>query len=288
MMDIFIFGATRGAVYALVAVGFVLVFSVGGILNLAHATFFMLGAYMTFIVYTNLLPYDGTAYLLLSILLSLIFVSCFAVFVYRFAFQRGIDSISYVMVISLAIALLVSEGMALLYGVTGTSVPPIIRGSQVVLGTRVLNQELLILPVSGGVLAALWLFLRYSRTGKALAAVAQSREGAQLVGINIKAMLALTIFLSAALAALAGALVSSLVTVVPGMWEFWLVKAFAIAIVGGLGSIAGAIIASFVLSFAEVIAFTLTSDQYSDLVALAIIVAILIFKPSGLMGSRKI
>lgn len=288
MLDILMFSLTRGAVYALVAVGFVLIFSVGGILNLAHGTFFMLGAYFTYIYYAEVIGEPNLMALLLSMTLAIVTVALFAVLIYRYLYQRRIESISYVMVISLAIALLVSEVMSLLYGVTGTSVPPIIRGSQIVLGTRVLNQELLILPICAFVLVGLLVFLHYTKIGKAITAVAQNQEGARLVGINSAYILGLTIFISAALAALAGTLVSSLYTVVPDMWVFWLIKAFAIAIVGGLGSIYGAIIAAFLLSFAEVVTFTLTSEQYADLVALGIIVAILVFKPSGLMGTRRI
>ncbi|MGM0561109.1 MAG: branched-chain amino acid ABC transporter permease [Pseudomonadota bacterium] len=288
MMDILVFGATRGSVYALVAVGFVLVFSVGGILNLAHGALFMLGAYFTFIIFSQLFSDGGTVSLIISMLLATACVSIFSLFVYRFIYLRAINSISYIMVISLAISLFVSEIMALLYGVTGTSVRPIIGGNQNLLGARILNQELIILAVSFVVLSALWYFLHATRWGKAITAVAQNSEGARLIGIDSKTILAITIVLSAALAGLAGTLVSSLITVVPGMWEFWLVKAFAIAIVGGLGSIPGAIVASFVVSFAEVIAFSLSNEQYSDLVALIIIVTILVFRPQGIMGTRKI
>ncbi|WP_022729344.1 branched-chain amino acid ABC transporter permease [Fodinicurvata sediminis] len=288
MMDILVFGATRGSVYALVAVGFVLVFSVGGILNLAHGALFMLGAYFTFIIFSQLFSEAGTFSLIISMILATACVSIFSLFVYRFIYLRAINSISYIMVISLAISLFVSEIMALLYGVTGTSVSPIIGGNQNLLGARILNQELIILAVSFVVLSALWYFLHSTRWGKAITAVAQNSEGARLIGIDSKTILAITIVLSAALAGLAGTLVSSLITVVPGMWEFWLVKAFAIAIVGGLGSIPGAIVASFVVSFAEVIAFSLSNEQYSDLVALIIIVTILVFRPQGIMGTRKI
>lgn len=288
MMDLLVFGLTRGAVYALVAVGFVLIFSVGGILNLAHGTFFMLGAYFTYIYYADLIGISNLPTLILSIGLAIITVAILALAIYRIFYQRHVESVSYVMVISLAIALFISEVMALLYGVTGTSVPPIIAGSQTILGTRVLNQELLILPISALVLLTLFFFLQKSKFGKAITAVAQNREGSQLIGINSKFILGLTILISAALAALAGALVSSLYTVVPSMWVFWLIKAFAIAIVGGLGSIYGAVIAAFLLSFVEVITFQLTSEQYADLVALAVILLVLIVKPSGLMGTRRI
>jgi branched-chain amino acid transport system permease protein len=285
-VEILILGATRGALYALVAVGFVLVFSVGGILNLAHGTLFMLGAYFTYIYYSNLFDQVGQAQLIASMLLAVLSTSVVALFLYRVVYRRRIESISYVMVISLAVALFVGEVMSLLYGVTGTAVPPLARGSQDILGVRILNQELLLLPVSLTALIGLWLFLKGTRMGKAVEAVAQNQQGAILVGVNTNVVLGATIAISGALAAIAGALVSSLVTVVPSMWVYWLIKAFAIAIVGGLGSVPGAIMAAFIVSYAEVATIFATSEQFADLVALMIIVTILIFKPTGLLGKK--
>src|SRR5690606_3651204 len=154
--------------------------------------------------------------------------------------------------------------------------PPLIRGSVDILGVRVLYKELLLLPVSLVALTLLQLFLSRSSMGRAIQAVAQCRDGAVLIGIKPDRVLAITIAISAALAALAGTLVSSLVAVAPAVWGYWLIKAFAIAIVGGLGSLPGAIIAAFLLSFVEIATtFTLT-DQYGELVALIIIVLILL------------
>lgn len=287
-MEILILGITRGALYALVAVGFVLVFSVGGILNLAHGTLFMLGAYFTYIFYSTVFSGFGNAAPFISMVCGVGVTSLVSLAIYYFVFRRRIESVSYVMVISLAVALFVGEIMALLYGVTGTAVPPLVRGSQLLLGVRVLNQELLIVPVSLVALGSLWAFLRWARMGRAIEAVAQNRQGAILVGINTNVILAATIAISGALAAIAGTLVSSLITVVPSMWSYWLIKAFAIAIVGGLGSIPGAILAAFLLSFAEVATIYVASQQYADLMALAVIILILIFKPSGLLGVRRV
>jgi branched-chain amino acid transport system permease protein len=286
-MEILILGLTRGSVYALVAVGFVLVFSVGGILNLAHGTLFMLGAYFTYIYLNFVFAHAGVLALPAAILCAIASVVVVAMLLFFVLFRRKIDSISYIMVISLAFALFIEQLTKVFFGVTSTGVPPLVRGSVDILGVRVLYKELLLLPVSLIALAALELFLSRSRTGRAIKAVAQCRDGAVLIGIKPDRVLALTIAISAALAALAGTLVSSLVTVAPTVWGYWLIKAFAIAIVGGLGSLPGAILAAFLLSFVEIATtFTLT-DQYGELVALIIIVLILLFRPSGLMGARQ-
>ena len=287
-MEILIFGLARGSVYALVAVGFVLVFSVGGILNLAHGTLFMLGAYFTYIYLNYVFAAADTGSLLGAIALSVATVSLVAVLLYWVVFRRNIESTSYVMVVSLAAALFVEQIMKLLFGVTSTGVPALVRGSQEILGVRVLTVELLLLPISVVVLAALWAFLHRTRIGRAIGAVAQNRDGAILVGISPGTALAVCIAISGALAALSGTLVSSLLTVTPTIWAFWLVKAFAIAILGGLGSLAGAIVASYLLSFMEIATTFLLTDQYADLVALLVIVLILVLKPSGIMGRRTV
>ena len=123
--------------------------------------------------------------------------------------------------------------------------------------------------------------------GRALVAVAQNRQGAALVGIDASAVLTGALVLSAGLAALAGALVAPLITVVPTLWAYWLVKAFAVAILGGLGSLTGAVLAAFLLSLAEVLTTFVLSDQYADLVALLVIVSVLVLRPSGLIARRS-
>ena len=127
-MEILILGLARGSVYALVAVGFVLVFSVGGILNLAHGTLFMLGAYFTYIYLNYVFVAAGTVALLASIALSVATVAVLALLLYLIVFRRNIESISYVMVISLAFALFVEQIMKLAFGVTSTGVPALVRG----------------------------------------------------------------------------------------------------------------------------------------------------------------
>lgn len=287
-MEILILTLTRGAVYALVAVGFVLVFSVGGILNLAHGTLFMLAAYFTYIFYVFLFGSAGTLALLGAIGLAIAAVCIFALILYFAVFGRKIESPSYVMVISLAIALFTEQILSLKFGVTSTGVPSLLQGSTSLLGVRVLWTELLILPVAAVTLVSLWTFLRYTKAGKAIEAVAQNRDGAVLIGIKTTSVLALTMGISAGLAALSGILISSLVTVVPSIWSYWLIKSFAIAILGGLGSLPGAVLAAFLLSFFEVVTTFAISAHFADLITLSVIVVALVFKPSGLMGTRRV
>ena len=286
-MDILVIGMVRGALYSLLAVGFVLIFSVGGILNLAHGTFYMLGAYFTFIFYSLVFRSGQSGTLISSLILAVISVSVFACLVYQVLLRQKIESLVYTMVMTLALALFVSEIMSLLFGVSGTSVPSLVEGSLSISGVKVIQHQLIILPITGLILPALWLFLKKTKMGQSIDAVSQHRTGALLMGVNVEKATLVTSGLSAGLAALAGALIAPVSSVVPEMWLFPLIKAFAIAILGGMGSLTGSIIASFVLGYAEVLTSFLIDEQLTEMVSLVVIVFVLLFKPSGIMGYKS-
>lgn len=285
-MEILIIGTVRGALYSLIAVGFVLIFSVGGILNLAHGTYYMLGAYLTYIFYTFVFAAGGINLLLISAILSVLSVGIIACLVYYILLRPHIESLLYVMVMTLALALFVGEVMSLLFGVSGTRVPSLIEGSISIGGIKVINQQLLLIPITAMILPALWYFLKKTKMGQGIDAVAQERTGATLMGVSVETATLITSGLSASLAALAGALIAPVSSVVPEMWLFPLIKAFAIAILGGIGSLVGSIIASFVIGYAEIVGSFLISEQLTEMVALAVIVLVLLFKPSGIMGYK--
>jgi branched-chain amino acid transport system permease protein len=285
-MEILVIGAVRGALYSLIAVGFVLVFSVGGILNLAHGTYYMLGAYLTYIFYALVFGQGGLGVLILSTILSVLTVSLIAVLVYYSLLRPHIESLVYVMVMTLALALFAGEVMSLLFGVSGTSVPSIMDGSVSVGGIRVINQQLILIPIAAVILLGLWFFLKRTKMGQGIDAVAQERTGAVLMGVSVETAMLITSALSAGLAALAGALIAPVSSVVPEMWLFPLIKAFAIAILGGIGSLVGSVIASFVIGYAEVAGSFVVSDQLTEMVALVVIILVLLFKPSGIMGYK--
>ncbi|MDH4266107.1 MAG: branched-chain amino acid ABC transporter permease [Deltaproteobacteria bacterium] len=287
-MDILVIGLVRGALYSLIAVGFVLVFSVGGILNLAHGTFYMLGAYFTFIFYSLVFRSGQSGTLVFSLILAVISVAVFACLVYHVLLRKKIESLVYTMVMTLALALFVSEIMSLLFGVSGTSVPSLVEGFLSISGVKIIKHQLLFLPVTGIILPLLWLFLKKTKMGQSIDAVSQHRTGSLLMGVNVEKATLVTSGLSAGLAALAGGLIAPVSSVVPEMWLFPLIKAFAIAILGGMGSLAGSIIASFVLGYAEVFTSFLIDEQLTEMVSLAVIVFVLLFKPSGIMGYKSV
>jgi branched-chain amino acid transport system permease protein len=285
-MEILILGLVRGALYSLIAVGFVLVFSVGGILNLAHGTYYMLGAYLTFIFYSLVFHGASTGGLLLSAALSLLSVGLIAALVYQILLRPNIQSVTYVMVMTLALALFAGEVMSLLFGVSGASIPSLVEGSTRIGSVKVVNQQLILIPVVLCVLPGLWLFLKKTRMGQGIDAVAQQRLAAILAGVDADRALLTTYSLSAVMAACAGTLIAPVSSVVPDMWLFPLIKAFAIAILGGMGSLVGAVIASFLMGYAEVFTSFLIGEHLSEMLALVVIAMVLIVKPSGILGQK--
>jgi branched-chain amino acid transport system permease protein len=208
--------------------------------------------------------------------------------VYHVLLRKKIESLVYTMVMTLALALFVSEIMSLLFGVSGTSVPSLVEGFLSISGVKIIKHQLLFLPVTGIILPLLWLFLKKTKMGQSIDAVSQHRTGSLLMGVNVEKATLVTSGLSAGLAALAGGLIAPVSSVVPEMWLFPLIKAFAIAILGGMGSLAGSIIASFVLGYAEVFTSFLIDEQLTEMVSLAVIVFVLLFKPSGIMGYKSV
>jgi branched-chain amino acid transport system permease protein len=186
----------------------------------------------------------------------------------------------------LALALFISEIMALLFGVSGTSVPSFVEGHTSIGRVKVVNQQLLLLPVSFIILPLLWLFLKKTKTGQGIDAVAQQRSAAILMGVDVDRALLITYSLGATMAAIAGALIAPISSVVPEMWLFPLIKAFAIAILGGIGSIMGAVIASFVMGYAEVFTSFMIGEHLSEMLALIVIALVLVVKPSGILGQK--
>lgn len=280
-------GIVRGSLYMMLSIGFALVFSTGGILNLAHGAYYMMGAYFTYIFSTWVFKSSGVVGLLASMGASIVTVGIIGLFLfYVLLRQLRIQAVDYILATALALSFFGGEVLAHFFGVSGTHVPSLIAGSSRILGVRIINQELLVLPVAAVVMPSLWAFLKYSKTGQAIIAVAQNRQGAVLMGVNVSRTMAVVMFVSAGLAALAGALISAVRQVTPDMWVFPLIKSFAIVIIGGLGSLPGAVAGSFILAFAEVFTAMLFGEHFSELVSLALIVAILLLRPAGLFGKK--
>ena len=280
-MEILIYGAVTSAIYALLAVGFTLIFGVARILNLAHGSFYALGAYGTYVL-TSIagLPLWTAA------LLSIGFVAIFGVVVEKVLIRPLRHSQLGVLMISLAVALVVEQTLFLVFGSEYRNVPSFVDTKINLGGVDVAGQRLLTLAVAAVAIGALYVFIKFTRLGSAILAISQDPEAAKYMGIPSDKIFSLVMAISAALAALAGVMAGPFLSVQPSMHLLPIVKAFAIVVVGGLGSIPGSIAAAFLLGYAETCVAYLISSSWTEIVSVLATLLMLVFRPAGIFGKR--
>ena len=269
------------AYLSLVAVGLVLIFGVMGVINFAHGELFMLGAYVVVALYTGFqMPF------VLVAALALIFVGGVGLLMEFTMFRplRGnalgglVASIGFLMVLQA----LVSMG----FGVRMEHVPPVTQDIIVFSDkVRLPVQRLVVILAAITFLGALWLFLKRTRFGWALRASAQDPEAAALQGISIRQTSLIAMFIGGALAGVAGALTAPLISVNPHMGHSVIVAAFIVIIVGGVGSLEGAVIAAVAYAFIHTVVTTFWDGVIADIVGLSLMLLVLILKPTGLFGT---
>lgn len=273
-------GLTIGSVYSLVALGLTLVYGILHIPNFAHGALYMLGGYITL----TMMVYLGLNYWM-SILISILTVGLISVLMERIVFHplRHSTPIQH-KVAAIGILLFLEAVAQLVWGPDYREMPTP-YGQAVALGGVTFTWQRLIIIVSAiAVMVLLYLFLKKTFTGSTIIAMAQNREGASLVGINTNKVAILTFFIAGALAAIGASLSSPINLVFPGMGHLVILKAFVIIIIGGMGSIPGAILGGYILGFAESIGATYISGDYKDIIAFVLLVAILSIKPQGIFA----
>jgi len=281
LLEILIVGAVSSAIYAMLAVGFTLIFGVARVLNLAHGSFYALGAYGAYF-FTAHLKWP----LLPAALAAIAVVAVFGVFVERVLVRPMRSSQLAVLMITLAVALVVEQAMFLTFGSEYRNVPAFVDTKFHIGGVDVAGARLLALGVGTVVIGALWLFIQHTRLGSAILAISQDPQAAQYMGIPSDRIFSVVMALSAALAALAGILAGPFLTVQPTMWLLPIVKAFAIVVVGGLGSIPGSILAALLLGYAETIVGYTISTSWTEIVSVAATLLMLVVRPAGIFGRR--
>ena len=281
-LEIIIYGAIISGIYALLAVGFALIFGVARVINLTHGAFYMLGAYLTYALFALL-----NVPLVLSILGGMAIVFILAVCLDRFIIERIRKAMINVLITTLALSLFAEQLILHTFGPDNRSIPALITDRITLFGVDIAGQRLLSLVISILVIAALWLVITRTKMGNALLATAQDSEAAQLMGINTGRIFMITMGIAAMMAALAGGVVGSFLTVTPAMGMLPIIKAFSIVILGGLGSIGGSIIAALCLGYLETIVAYLISFNATELVPLVLIFITLIFRPAGIFGKRR-
>lgn len=281
MLEILIFGAVTSAIYALLAVGFTLIFGVERILNLAHGSFYALGAYGAYVL-TGIVKLP----LALAALIAIAVVALFGVVVERALIRPMRKSQLAVLMISLAVALIVEQVLFLVFGSEYRNVPAFVDTKFTIGGVDVAGQRILALVVAACAIGALYLFIQRTRLGSAILAISQDAEAAQYMGIPSDRIFSVVMAISAALAALAGILAGPFLSVQPTMHLLPIVKAFAIVVVGGLGSIPGSIVAALMLGYAETLVAYLVSTSWTEIVSVLATLLMLVFRPAGIFGRR--
>jgi len=281
ILDIIISSLINGSVYALLAIGFSLIFGVARIVNIAHTAFYMLAAY--FIYYgTHKLGLHPA----LCMLVAIIPVTLIGLISYRLFIDPIREHEAAVLIATIALAMAMQEIMLLIFSGDFLGVPSLVEGYRMVFGVKVAYQQLLTIAVALLVLAVVWALLLKTRLGLAIRSTAQDREVANLMGMNESRVAMITMGVSVGLAAFTGAVIAPLTIVNPFMWMPPLVMMMAVVVLGGMGSIKGSFVGAFILGFAEaLVVFLIPMGAYlKGSVALSIMILVLLIRPEGLFG----
>lgn len=282
-MEILIYGTINSVTLALYAIGFALVYGVSRLPNFAHGALYVISGFITW-AFLNVLK----CHYALSIVLTLMATAVIGSLIYRFVLIRVRGMEISEIIASYAIGLAILEGFRWggFKGLTYT-LPSFIEGSIEIAGVSVDYQRLLVVVIGVAVVGMLWLFTRYTRIGLAMRGMAQDERAALMLGIDSDMIALLAMGFGSMLAALAAVLLLPLGNIVVEAGYNILILAIAVCIVGGLGSWMGAVVAAFLIGFAQILTVVYLGPHYQMVVAILAIILTLILKPSGLFGQQK-
>ena len=282
-MDILIYGTINSVTLALYALGFALVYGISRLPNFAHGAIYVLSGFIAW----SALNIFGLNYLL-SVVLAMLITALIGSAIYQFFLIRVRGMEISEIIASYAIALAILEGLRWkgFKGMTYT-LPAFIDGSISIGGVSVDYQRLLVVGAGAALVAFLWVFTHHTRIGLALRGMAQDERAALMLGIDSDIMAVVAMGLGSMLAALAALLLLPLGNIVVESGYNVLILAIAVCIVGGIGSWAGAVMAAFLIGFAQILTVAYLGAHYQMVVALLAIILTLILKPSGLFGQQK-
>ena len=285
-------GLTLGSVYALIALGYTMVYGIIELINFAHGEIYMLGAYVGIITFTllttlHLTSPDSSLTLLLMMIVAILFCGAYGVTIERLAYRplRTAPRLSP-LISALGVSIFLQNFVMLAQGPRDKGFPELfIQGGIDLPGGRISAIQLFIMATSVLMMFALHLLVRRTKIGKAMRATAQDKQMASLVGIDVNQVISVTFLIGSALAAVAGVMVGMYY----GLINFYIgymagIKAFTAAVLGGIGSIPGAMIGGVLLGLIESLGAGYISSEYKDVFAFAILILVLIFRPSGLLG----
>ncbi len=276
-------GLLLGGLYAAVGLGFSLVWGVMNVINIAHGGLIMLGAYVSYWLYRL---YGIDPFLTLPVSMLVLFGIGYVV--QRYVINRVVKTgVFMTLIITWGINLILINFALLMWKGDYRSVTMAYSGTGLHVGSVIVPYvRVIVVLLALGLTLALQLFLSRTRTGNAIMATALNKEAAQIVGVNIGQIYAVTYGLGAALAAAAGTLMSPVFVITPVLGEAFIGKAFVVACLGGLGTATGAVIGGMVLGLAEAIGAAIAGPSYQQAISFIVLVLVLIFRPEGIIGRK--
>ena len=293
-LELFVGGLTRGSIYALIALGYTMVYGIIELINFAHGEIYMIGAFTALIIASVLAMagMSGLSVLMLASVIAVLYSACYGFTVEKIAYKPLRQAPRLSPLIS-AIGMSIFLQNYVLLAQTSDFLPfPSLLPDLDFLKPYIPfigPTELIIVLVTAVIMVLLTLLIKFTKMGKAMRATAQDRDMAMLVGVNVNRVISSTFIIGSALAAIGGVLIASHI----GRVNFYIgfiagIKAFAAAVLGGIGSIPGAVLGALILGWTESFATGYLSSDYEDVFAFALLVLILIFRPAGLLGRSSI
>ncbi len=279
-------GISIGAVYAIIALGYTMVYGIAKMLNFAHGDVIMVGAYISFCV-TNYLGLPA----IVSVVAAMAVCTVLGIVIEGLAYKplRGTSSLA-VLITAIGVSYFLQNAAQLIWTSNSKNFTSVVTMEPIRLfdGKLLITGEVLLtVTVSVLVMIGLTLFTGKTRTGKAMRAVAEDRDAAQLMGINVNRTISMTFAIGSALAAVAGILMCSTIkTLMPTTGSMPGIRAFTAAVFGGIGSIPGAMLGGILLGIIETLSKAYISPQFSDAIVFSVLIVILLVKPAGLLGKQ--
>ena len=282
-------GLSLGSIYALIALGYTMVYGIVLLINFAHGDILMVGAYMAFFVLSAIGA--GPLGMLLAFVVSMIICASLGVTIERFAYRplRASPRLNS-LITAIAISLILENGARVLpfIGTNPRQFPrPSVVNISILEGLSISNIQVIVIILSALLMLALNYIVNYTKRGKAMRAVSFDLQAASLMGISANKIISFTFALGSVLAAAGGVLYASaypqvnpLMGMMPGL------KAFVAAVLGGIGSIPGAMLGGFILGIAETFTKGFISSQFSDAISFSILIIVLLFRPTGILGKK--
>jgi branched-chain amino acid transport system permease protein len=292
-LELFFGGLTRGSIYALIALGYTMVYGIIQLINFAHGEIYMIGAFTALIIASvlTMLGWNHIAIIVIAAFVAVIYSSAYGYTVEKIAYKplRHAPRLS-ALISAIGMSLFLQNYVLLAQTSDFLPFPSLIPNFKFIKPYThfIRSTEIVILVTTTIVMILLTFLIKFTKIGKAMRATAQDRNMAMLVGVDVNRVISVTFIVGSATAALGGVLIASHI----GQINFYIgfiagIKAFVAAVLGGIGSIPGAVLGSLVLGWTESFFTGYVSSDYEDVFAFLFLVFILIFKPSGIMGRSE-